>query len=137
MYCTVIVGFDALRMWLGPCPYYVCRFMVTIKMVLINMFIFILLSIVINKFMFICIWKKMRNMNDQLVTSIVIRCCFAISLVFALIRATVSEKLSFLMVSCINSHKFVLKKNYIPGLFLKQRDDKSFSKKICVICLQF
>ena len=112
MYCTIIVGFDALRMWVGPCPYYVCRFMVTVKMLFINMLIFILLSIVISKFMFICIWKKMRNMNDQLVTRIVIRCCFTIALVFTLLRATVSEKLSFLMVSYINLPKYFFKFTY-------------------------
>ena len=62
-------------------------------------FIFILTSIVITKFMFICIWKNMRSINDTLVTRIVIRCCFVIAMVFCLIRAIVQEKQSFLMVS--------------------------------------
>ena len=90
-----------MRMWLGPLPYYFCRFTITFKMVVINMFIFILTSIVITKFMFICIWKNMRSIDDPLVTRIVIRCCFVIAMVFCLIRAIVQEKQSFLMVSLI------------------------------------
>ena len=88
-----------MRMWLGPLPYYFCRMTITFKMVVINMIIFILTAIVITKFMFICIWKNMRSINDTLVTRIVIRCCFVIAMVFCLIRAIVQEKQSFLMVS--------------------------------------
>ena len=88
-----------MRMWLGPLPYYFCRMTITFKMVIINMLIFILTAIVITKFMFICIWKNMRSINDTLVTRIVIRCCLVIAMVFCLIRAIVQEKQSFLMVS--------------------------------------
>ena len=95
----MIIGFDIMRMWLGPLPYYFCRMTITFKMVVINMIIFILTAIVITKFMFICIWKNMRSINDTLVTRIVIRCCFVIAMVFCLIRAIVQEKQSFLMVS--------------------------------------
>ena len=108
-------------MWVGPLPYYFCRVTITIRMVLINTFIFILLSIVITKFTYICVWKTLRNSIDELLTKIVIRCSFTIALIFCLIRATVQEKMSFLMVS-ISDYIRLLNKPYVNGVTLREQN---------------
>ena len=108
-------------MWVGPLPYHFCRITITIRMVLINTFIFILLSIVITKFMYICVWKTLRNSIDELLTKIVIRCSFTIALIFCLIRATVQEKMSFLMVS-ISDYIRLLNKPYVNGVTLREQN---------------
>ena len=119
-------------MWVGPLPYHFCRITITIRMVLINTFIFILLSIVITKFMYICVWKTLRNSIDELLTKIVIRCSFTIALIFCLIRATVQEKMSFLMVSIfgcptniqllISDYIQLLNKPYVNGVTLREQN---------------
>ena len=73
-------GANLLRAWYGPLPVNFCILVRTLRMNMALMTGFIFTSIVGFKFMFICVWKRMRQMDDNFVTKIIFRCSLMISL---------------------------------------------------------
>ena len=79
MYAIVVCGVRSVRIWFGPLPFAVCNIQtwganVTIWYSLLNVFF-----ISLFKFMYICVWKSMRDINDDLVVRIVINVSIFIS----------------------------------------------------------
>ena len=56
-----------LRVWFGPLPFAICHFESLFSKIFFLHTILILFMITLTKFMFICVWKRMRQMNDDLI----------------------------------------------------------------------
>ena len=85
-------GGDLLRVWYGPLPAICCKLILIFKSTFGLMISFNLTAIVTFKFMFICVWKSMRQINDDLITRIVIRCSFAVSLFLSTMKGLTISK---------------------------------------------
>ena len=80
MYGIVVCGVRSVRIWYGPLPFAICNIEtwgvnITIWYILLHMFF-----ISLFKFMYICVWKSMRDVNDDLVVRIVINISIFISI---------------------------------------------------------
>ena len=69
-YAIVIYGLTVLRVCYGPLPIFLCNIVGFLK-VCCNLFGAITIAIyTLTRFMFVCIWKRMRQMNDNLIVGI-------------------------------------------------------------------
>lgn len=78
-YGLLVFGVRSLRILFGPLPFAICNIEtwgvnVTIWYIVLTMFF-----ISLFKFMYICVWKSMRDLNDNLVVRIVINISIFIS----------------------------------------------------------
>ena len=74
---SVVPGLDLFRVWYGPLPLEFCQFCLLLKGTMFSAIPFIIAGTVIIKFLYICVWKGFRQMNDDLlVTIIIILSCF-------------------------------------------------------------
>ena len=74
---SVVPGLDLFRVWYGPLPLEFCQLCLLLKGTIFSAIPFIIAGIVIIKFLYICVWKGFRQMNDDLlVTIIIILSCF-------------------------------------------------------------
>ena len=66
MYGTIVCGIRNIRIWFGPLPFEMCylQFWGTTFMIWYIVLLLFLISLI--KFMFICVWKHMRDMIDDL-----------------------------------------------------------------------
>ena len=69
-YAIVICGFKNLRVFAGPLPMAVCRTQLYLTAVTIWSVIPLILFVAFAKFMYICVWKRMRQMEDDLIVRI-------------------------------------------------------------------
>ena len=62
----IVCGIRHIRIWFGPLPFEMCylHFWGTTFMIWYIVLLLFLISLI--KFMFICVWKHMRNMIDDL-----------------------------------------------------------------------
>ena len=72
-YGIVLRGLQSIRVWFGPLPFIICRFEIWSSMFMNWYIVLIMFSICCIKFMFVCIWKRMRDMNDKLIARIILR----------------------------------------------------------------
>ena len=71
MYHIFCATFDALRTVTGPLPYAICNVNIFVKnLVHINLS-FITLSATFAKFVFVCIYKSIPHMDDNLLTRVI------------------------------------------------------------------
>ena len=85
-YTTIIVGFDYLRVMVGPLPFWFCNIKVIFKGGIFMFFGMTLATIVIIKFLLLCVWKHMKVMNDDLIARIVILTSLLVSFLLALVK---------------------------------------------------
>ena len=85
---------NLLRVWFGPLSFILCRFEIWSSMFMNWYIVLIMFSICCIKFMFVCIWKRMRDMNDKLIARIILRWAIFISIWFPL-TAPVNTTSSF------------------------------------------
>ena len=78
-FAIFIVGVDYLRVMLGPLPSWFCKVHLILKGSIFIILPLILTAITVLKFMFICVWKKMRVINDDLIAHAVIFCVAMLS----------------------------------------------------------
>ena len=81
-YAIVIYGLTVLRVCYGPLPIFLCNIAGFVKGCC-NLFV--ALTIVTNtfiRFMFVCIWKRMRQMDDNLIVAISTIQAIFMSLIF-------------------------------------------------------
>ena len=77
-YSFVASGLDLLRVWYGPLPAGFCQFSLLVKGTLGNTGPFIVAGIVIIKFLYICVWKRFKTIEDDLIRLfIVTSACFS------------------------------------------------------------
>ena len=80
LYGIVVCGITSIRIWFGPLPLEVCHFQTWVKKFVAWYVIFSLFFISLAKFMYICVWKHMRDMNDDLIVKFIIRLAIFISI---------------------------------------------------------
>ena len=61
-----------LRVWYGPLPEMLCMVHVKMTQMMYTVLFCLVAYVTIAKFTFICIWKSMRVMNDDLLARIII-----------------------------------------------------------------
>ena len=71
-YGTFVCGIRNLRVWYGPLPEMLCMVHVKMTQMMYTGLFCLVAYITIAKFTFICIWKSMRVMNDDLLVRIII-----------------------------------------------------------------
>ena len=69
-YAIVICGFKNLRVFAGPLPMAVCRTQLYLTAVTIWTVIPLILFVAFAKFMYICVWKSIRELNENLLSRI-------------------------------------------------------------------
>ena len=79
-------GATLVRAWYGPLPAEFCFLVQILQMNIAFITVFIFTSIVGFRFMFICVWKRMRQMDDRIVTKIILRCLQMISMFLSSIK---------------------------------------------------
>ena len=78
-YGIVVCGIKSSRIWFGPLPVKICQFQHWASHVMIWYCILSLFFISMAKFMYICVWKHMRGMKDDLIVTILVRTAVFIS----------------------------------------------------------
>ena len=77
IYGVVLCGIRNLRVWFGPLPTWICYLHVQFTQILIFEFVlFMVFYITLTRFLFICIWRCMREMNDDLIAGMLSRDAF-------------------------------------------------------------
>ena len=79
LYGIVVCGITSIRIWFGPLPLEVCHFQTWVKKFVSWYVLFSLFFISLAKFMYICVWKHMRDMNDDLIVAFLVRIAVFIS----------------------------------------------------------
>jgi hypothetical protein len=79
LYGIIVCGITSFRIWFGPLPYEICHFQLWFSLVVLWYTFLILFFISLAKFMYICVWKHMRDMNDDLIVTFVVRIAVFIS----------------------------------------------------------
>ena len=81
-YVIVIFGVTVLRVCYGPLPIFLCNisaflygFSILFAAITVAMYTF-------AKFMFVCVWKRMRQMDDNLIVRIATIQAIVLSLIF-------------------------------------------------------
>ena len=80
-------------MLFGPLPLIICKTQMALTSTVLWFGVVIIVMVTITKFMFICVWKSMRTMNDDLMVRIAINLAVLSSIVMGLLkfRAQVSS----------------------------------------------
>ena len=80
LYGIIVCGIKSFRIWFGPLPVKICQFQHWASHVMIWYCVLTLFFISLAKFMYICVWKHMRNMNDDLIVRMLVRIAVFISI---------------------------------------------------------
>ena len=80
LYGIIVCGITSFRIWFGPIPLEVCHFRSWVSNVVIWYSLFTLFFISLAKFMYICVWKHMQDMNDDLIVTILVNTAVFISI---------------------------------------------------------
>ena len=68
-YQSITGGVDLLRAWIGPLPKPICFVNLTLKGGLANGFLFLMLGIFVMKYLYICRWKTLRQLEDDFIAN--------------------------------------------------------------------
>ena len=71
-YGIVICGMRNLRVWYGPLPELVCNAQAKMTQAVLTFAIVAVVMIIITRFVFICVWRSMRSMDDNLLKRIAV-----------------------------------------------------------------
>ena len=85
-YGIFVCGIRNLRVLFGPLPVFLCQTQVALTKMVLWFSIVIIVTVTITKFMFICVWKSMRTMNDNLMVRIAINQALLSSIVIGLLK---------------------------------------------------
>ena len=80
MYGIVVGGIRTIRILFGPLPYEICLLQGRATEFLIWYCLLTIFFTSFFKFMYICVWKHMRDMNDDLIVTFIIRLAIFISI---------------------------------------------------------
>ena len=69
-YAIVIYGLTVLRVCYGSLPVFLCNITGFLKACAIMFGAIIIATYTFTRFMFVCIWKRMRQMDDNLIVRI-------------------------------------------------------------------
>ena len=80
MYGLVVGGIRGARIWFGPLPSEICYIQLWATNVMIWYCVLMIFFVSFFKFLYICVWKHMRDMNDDLLVTFMIRLSIFISI---------------------------------------------------------
>ena len=83
-YAVVVCGIRNLRVIIGPLPLPVCQLIIVSTRMMLWYPVMLITMITLTRFMFICIWRRMRQMNDNLLAKIIFREIVILSFFFSL-----------------------------------------------------
>ena len=81
-YAIVIYGLTVLRVCYGSLPFFLCNITGFLKACAIMFGAIIIATYTFTRFMFVCIWKRMRQMDDNLIVGITTIQAIFMSLIF-------------------------------------------------------
>ena len=81
-YAIVIYGLTVLRVCYGSLPVFLCNITGFLKAFAIMFGAIIIATNTFTRFMFVCIWKRMRQMDDNLIVRIATIQAIVLSLLF-------------------------------------------------------
>ena len=81
-YAIVIWGLIVLRVCYGPLPIFLCKIVGFLKGFAISFANITSVMYIFTRFMFVCIWKRMRQMDDNLIVRIATIQAVVMSLLF-------------------------------------------------------
>ena len=81
-YIIVIYGIVVLRVCYGPLPIFLCNIAVFLSGFAILFVAITVTMYTFTRFMFVCIWKRMRQMDDNLIVGIATIQAIVLSLLF-------------------------------------------------------
>ena len=61
-----------IRAVFGPLPYWLCWHYSMLKGILSHSFPFVLLGVFIFKYLFLCVWKRMKSLEDDFIALYII-----------------------------------------------------------------
>ena len=79
-YGIVVCGVRNIRVWLGPLPTAVCQTHSLFTKMTLTFCVLVVVMITWTRFMFICVWKGMRELNDDLIVKIAFNCSVFLSI---------------------------------------------------------
>ena len=79
MYGLVVGGIKGARIWFGPLPSEICYIQLWATQVTVWYCVLTIFFMSFFKFLYICVWKHMRDMNDDLLVRFIIRLSIFIS----------------------------------------------------------
>ena len=95
VYGIIFCGIRNLRVLIGPLFKELCHLQDVFTRILIWYALLIILMITLTKFMFICVWKRMPTMNDDLLARIALIQAFFFSVFFGITAPFVRKGQSF------------------------------------------
>ena len=81
-YVIVIYGLSVLRVCYGPLPIFFCNIAIFLSYYAILFGVITVAMYTFARFMFVCIWKRMRQMDDNLIVRIAMIEAIVMSLLF-------------------------------------------------------
>ena len=82
LYVVVIYGLSVLRVCYGPLPIFFCNIAIFLSYYAILFGVITVAMYTFARFMFVCIWKRMRQMDDNLIVRIAMIEAIVMSLLF-------------------------------------------------------
>ena len=79
MYGLVVGGIKGARIWFGPLLSEICYVQVWATNVIVWYSVLTIFFMSFFKFLYICVWKHMRDMNDNLIVTFIIRLSIFVS----------------------------------------------------------
>ena len=73
-----------MRIIIGPLPLPVCQLIIVSTRMVLWSGVMLIAMITLTRFMFICVWRRMRQMNDNLLAKIIVREIVILSFFFSL-----------------------------------------------------
>ena len=80
MYGLVVGGIRGARIWFGPLPSEICYIQLWATNVMVWYCVLTIFFVSFFKFLYICVWKHMRDMNDDLLVTFIVRLSIFISI---------------------------------------------------------
>ena len=114
-YAVVVCGIRNLRVIIGPLPLPVCQLIIVSTRMVLWHGVMLITMITLTRFMFICIWRRMRQMNDNLLARIIFREITVLSFFFSFTHIRPSQDL-FLCTGIFDT--FDINKGTYSGSFV-------------------
>ena len=86
-YSSICCGIEFIGIWFGSLPYRICQFNCWLMGGLTLVCILFLVMISLTRFLYVCIWKRMKIMMDDLIARIVVTWIFLFGLLVTISAA--------------------------------------------------
>ena len=90
-YSSICCGIEFIGIWIGSLPHGLCKFNAWLMGSLAFVCILFLVMITVIRFMYLCVWKRIKIMMDDLIARIVIFWIFLVVILVAFTAITISE----------------------------------------------